>query len=297
MNQDFINQFLNKWDSRFRRFVKLETLIPAALGFGAGSLFGGGGGSQTQVVPQSSIRGGQEALIDRLAGFLRPQIGQEPRVPGAELGPVGPSQLQQQAFGFAGQLPSFLQGPAFQQFDPGQITQQFQPTADFARQGFREETIPAIAAAVGAAGGARSSGFQDIIARQGRNLELGLASQLGQQQFGAQQALLGRQAQLPGLAGQLGTQLANIGGLQRGIGAEQQAFDLQRFQQQDPLRNRALGLSLQTSGLQTFQEPGIIPGTPGTLQQLLPLAGQVFGAAGQAGGFGNLFAGLGGLFN
>lgn len=280
------------YGSQFKYSKKLEPLIPAALGFGASQLFGGGGGRETQVIPQPSISGGQQALIDRLAGFLQPQIGQQGRVPGAELGPIGPSALQQQAFGFAGGLPDFLQGPAFQQFDPAQITQQFQPTAEFARQGFREETIPAIASAVGFGGGARSSGFQDILARQGRNLELGLAGQLGQQQFGAQQALLGRQAALPGLAGQLSTQLANIGGLQRGIGAEQQAFGLQRFQQQDPLRNPALNLALQSAGLQTFQQPGIIPGTPGTFQQLLPLAGQVIGAAGQAGGFGNLFGGL-----
>lgn len=278
----------------------MGSLAGPALGFLGGSLFGGGGGgggSQTQVVPQPSISGGQQALIDRLAGFLQPQIGQQGRVPGQQFGPVGPSALQQQAFGFGGGLPSFLQGQAFQPFDPNQIAQQFQPTADFARQGFQQETIPAIAGAVGFGGGARSSGFQNILAREGRNLELGLASQLGQQQFGAQQAALGRQAQLPGLAGQLSTQLANLGGLQRGIGAEQQAFNLQRFQQQDPLRNPALNLALQTAGLQTFQEPGIIPGTPGTFQQLLPLAGQVVGAAGQAGGFGNLFKGIGGLFN
>lgn len=269
-----------------------QPLLGGLLGAGIGSAISGGGGSQTQVVPQPSIREGQQALIDRLAGFLQPQIGRMGQVPPSRLGPIGPSALQQQAFGAAGGLPGFLQGPAFQEFDPNQIARQFGPTAEFARQGFREETIPAIASAVGFGGGARSSGFQDILARQGRNLELGLASQLGQQQFGAQQAALGRQAQLPGLAGQAATQMANIGGLQRGIPAERQAFELQRFQQQDPLRNRALMLALQSAGLQTFQEPGIIPGTPGTFQQLLPLAGQVFGAAGQAGGFGNLFGGL-----
>lgn len=279
--------------------MSFGSILPAIGGFIGGSLLGGGGGGgqQTQVVPQSAIRPTQESLLDRIAQFLQPQIGQQGRVPGPELGPIGPSGLQQQAFGFAGGLPDFLQGQAFQPFDPAQIAQQFRPTAQFARQGFQQETIPAIAGAVGFGGGARSSGFQDILAREGRNLELGLASQLGQQQFGAQQAALGRQAQLPGLAGQLSTQLANLGGLQRGIGAEQQAFDLQRFQAQDPLRNLALSRGLQASGMQTFQEPGIIPGTPGTFQQLLPLAGQVVGAAGQAGGFGNLFGGLSGLFN
>ena len=278
-----------------------SAIVPAALGFAGASLFsGGGGGSQPSVSTQQQdlLRPSQIGIVDALANFLRPQIGQAPRVPGAEFGPVGPSQLQQQSFDFAGGLPNFLQGQAFQQFDPNQITQQFQPTADFARQGFQQETIPAIMAALGASGTARSSGATDILARQGRNLELGLAAQLGQQQFGAQQALLGRQAALPGIAGQLGSQLANIGGLQRGISGEQQAFDLQRFQAQDPLRNPALGLSQQVAGLPSFSNLNIVqPGTPGTLQQLLPLAGQVAGTDGQVGGFGNLFAGLGGLFS
>lgn len=269
----------------------MGSFIGPALGFLGGSLLGGGGGggSQSQVVPQSTIRPGQGSLLDRLTGFLQPQIGQAGRVPGQELGPVGASPLQQEAFGFASGLPNFLQSQAFQPSDPAQVAQQFQPTADFARRGFQEQFIPSIQGALGAQGAARSSGAADIIGREGRNLELGLAAQLGQQQFGAQQAALGRQAQLPGLAGQTATQLANLGQLQRGIGAERQAFNLQRFQAQDPLRNPALSLGLQSAGLQSFGQPGIIPGTPGTFQQLLPLAGNVIGAAGQAGGFGNLF--------
>lgn len=270
----------------------MGNFIAPALGFAAGSLFGGGGGgSSTQVIPQSTIRPGQEGLIDALSAFLRPQIGQDPRVPGAELGPVGPGALQQQAFG----LPGFGQAQqAFQgSFDPAAIQANFQPTADFARQGFREQTIPSILGALGQAGAARSSGAADILGRAGRNLELGLSAQLGQQQ----QAGLQRAFQAPGQALSFASQIANLGGIQRGIGAEQQAFDLQRFQLQDPLRNPALNLSLQAAGQQSFGEPGIIQGTPGFLQQLLPLAGQVVGAAGQAQGFGNLFSGLGNLFN
>ena len=255
-----------------------------------GDIFGGG--QETQVVPQSSIRPGQEQLLDRLTSFLQPQIGQQGRVPGMEFAPSGPSGLQQQAFG----LPGFGQAQqAFGQslgFDPKQIAQQFQPTADFARQGFKQRFIPAILGALGQQGAARSSGAADIFGREARNLELGLASQLGQQQFGAQQASLQRGFQAPGQALGFAGQLANLGSLQRGIGQEQNAFNLQRFQQQDPLRNPALNFALQASGLQTLQEPGIIPGTPGILQQLLPLAGSAVGAAGAAGGFGALFAGI-----
>lgn len=256
-----------------------------------GDIFGSGG-QQTQVVPQSTKTLEQQRLMMTLANFLGPQISTEGRVPGQEFAPGGPGQLQQQAFG----LPGFGQAQeAFGQslgFDPQQITQQFQPTADFARQGFNEQTIPAIMAALGQQGAARSSGAADILGREGRNLELGLASQLGQQQFGAAESARGRGFQAPGQALNFASQLANLGTQQRGIGEEQNAFNLQRFQAQDPLRNPAINLALQASGQQSFGQPGIIPGTPGLGQQLLPLAGSALGAAGQAGGFGNLFSGI-----
>lgn len=253
------------------------SIVGPALGFLGGSLLGGGGGggrTSGQSVQQAATQSPQQqALLNRLIGFAQPQIGQVGRVPGQELGPVGPSALQQQAFGLAQQLPQQLA------FDPQQITQQFEPTAQFARQGFQQETIPAIAGAVGFGGGARSSGFQDILAREGRNLELGLSSQLGQQQFGAQQAALGRQFQLPG-------QIANIGALQRGIPAEQQQFELQRFGLQDPLRNPAITLALQSLGIPT-QENIAFQGfrTPSTLESFLPAAGQIFGGLAQGGFF------------
>ena len=136
--------------------------------------------------------------------------------------------MQQQAFGLAGQLPQQLQ------FDPNRIAQQFQPVADFARQGFQQETIPAIAGAAGFSGTARSSGFQDILARQGRNLELGLASQLGQQQIGAFNQAQQFQQQLPG-------QLAGIGGLQQSFPEAQRLFNLQNFQAAAPERDPRLG--------------------------------------------------------
>ena len=257
--------------------------VPALAGYGATSLLsGGGGGGQTtgQNIQPTSTLSGEQKLIEQLLGAVaRGRIGKPGRVPPSSLGPAGPSPLQQQAFNFGGGLPQFLQGPAFQQFNPDQITQQFQPTADFARQGFQQETIPAIAGAVGSGGGARSSGFQDILAREGRNLELGLAGQLGQQQFGAQQAALGRQFQLPG-------QIANIGAVQRGVGAEQQAFELQRFGLQDPFRNPAITLALQSLGIPT-QENIAFQGfrQPSVFESFLPAAGQVLGGAFEGGFF------------
>jgi hypothetical protein len=186
-------------------------------------------------------------------------------VPGDEFAPGGPSPLQQQAFGLAGQLPEQLR------FDPNRITEQFQPVADFARQGFQEQTIPAIAGAVGFGGGARSSGFQDILAREGRNLELGLAGQLGQQQIGAFESAQQRTAQVPGA-------LAGLGGIQQGFPEAQRQFGLQQFLARSPEQDPRLGLlgPAFTSAFDTAVQQGFA--SPGLGSQLLSAGGAAAGA-------------------
>ena len=261
--------------------VHFDSVLPAAIGFGAGLLGsrGGGGGSGPSVATtqQDVLRPGQISSIDKLTGFLNPQIGQAPRVPGTQLGPVGPGALQQQAFGLAQQLPGQMQ------FDPQQITSAMQPVGDYAINLFQNRISPDIMNTLGGAGVARSSGAAEVLGRAGTGLASNIAAQFAPMQFQGFQAAQNRQANLP-------AQLANIGGIQQGFPAEQRAFDLQRFQAQDPLRNPALELALRTAGLSSFENQNVVtPGTPGMFQQLLPLAGQTIGAAGAAGGFGNLF--------
>ena len=210
-------------------------------------------GQSVQQVPKLTPE--QEQLVALLAKQATPAVEAVTgaTVPGQEFAPGGPSQLQQQAFGLGAQLPGL---PAFQADFPS-VQQQFQPIADFARQGFREETIPAIAGAVGFGGGARSSGFQDILAKQGRNLELGLSAQLA----GFQQGALGRQTQLPQVAGQL----AGLGGLQGSFPEAQRLFGLQQFQAGTPAADPRLGFlgpaftsSFDTAVQQGFFEPSLI---------------------------------------
>ena len=265
--------------------MAIGTTTALALGAGAGALGGsligggGGGGSSGGSVQQvQKLLPEQENLLKALIGQILPQLGQPGRVPGDELGPVGPSQLQQQAFNFAGGLPQLLQSEAFQPFDPQDAISAFQPTAQFARQGFQQQTIPAIMAALGAGGAARSSGAANILGREGRNLELGLSAQLGQQQFGAQQAALGRQAQLPSIAGQLGGQLSNIGAIQQSFPAAQRAFNLEQFFAADPFRNPALGLLGSALGTSAF-DTAVFQGfkQPGLAESLLPALGQLGG--------------------
>lgn len=262
----------------------MEALIGGGLGFLGGSLFGGGGGGgggrvTGQGLQQAPTRTPEQlALLNQLIGLAGPQIGQAGRVPPSGLGPLGPSALQQQAFGFAGGLPQYLQTPAFGQFDPSQITQAMAPVGQYAQRMFQQETIPAIMGALGTAGAARGSGAADILGRAGRDVSLGLGAQFGPMQFQGLQAQLGRQAMLPGLAGQMGGQMANIGALQRGIPGERQAFELSRYMQQDPFRNPAIQLALQSLGIPTTENIAFQGyRQPSMLESLLPAAGSVLG--------------------
>lgn len=256
--------------------MSLGSIIGGGLGFLGGSLFGGGGGGRTtgQGIQQApTLDPQQQALMNRLIGFVQPQVGQVGRVPPSGLGPVGPSALQQQAFGMAGQLPQQMA------FDPSQITQAMAPVGEYAQRMFQQETVPAIMGGLGYQGAARASGAADILGRAGRDVSLGLGAQFGPMQFGAQQAALGRQMQLPG-------QMANIGAVQRGVGGERQAFELSRFMQQDPMRNPAIALALQSMGIPT-QENIAFQGyrQPSMWESILPAAGQMLGGAFQGGYF------------
>lgn len=251
----------------------MEMLIPAALGFGASALMGGGGGRTTgQSMQQADIKSPEQmGILNRLISMAQPQIGQPGRVPPSGLGPLGPSGLQQQAFGMAGQLPGQMA------FDPSQITGAMAPVGQFAQNMFQQETIPSIMGALGAQGMARSSGAADILGRQGRNLGMGLGAQFGPMQFAGLQQSLGRQMQLPG-------QMANIGAVQRGIPGEQQAFELSRFMQQDPFRNPAINLALQSIGIPTTENIAFQGyRQPSLMESFLPAAGTMMGGWAQGG--------------
>jgi hypothetical protein len=221
-------------------------------------------GQGAQQVP--TLLPSQQALLSQLTGFIGGQIGRPGMVPPAQLGPVGPSGLQQQAFGLAGQLPQ-------QGFDPNAINQAMAPVGAFARNQFQNELIPDIMSALGGVGAARSSGAADLLGRQARSLDLGIASQFAPMQFQAQQADLNRQFQLPGM-------LAGLGGLQRGIGTEQQQFNLERFLASDPSANRALGLLPQALGTSAF-DTAMFQGfrNPSRSEIMSPGAGSAAGGA------------------
>ncbi len=201
----------------------------------------------------------QQRLIGLLARKVAPAISgvTGATVPGMEFAPGGPSPLQEQAFGMAGQMPGmFAPGP-------GGISQAMAPVSEFAQQQFSQEYIPAIMGALGREGMARSSGAPEILGRQARNLNLGLASQFAPMQM---QAQLG----MPGM-------MAGLGQQQRGIGEEQTQFGLSRFMAGTPEQDPRLGFigPAFTSAYDTAVQQGFM--SPGLGTQLLAAGGSALG--------------------
>lgn len=280
------------------------------LGLGGGMLLGGGGGGRISgqgIERMETLTPGQANLLDTLVKQLSGIFAQP------EGTVAGPSALQQQAFGLAGQVPGQIgqfQGMGQQalrglldqpQFDPTAITKTFEPVRQFATKMFEEDITPQIMGRFAQMGGARSSGAQTALARAGSNLAANLSAQMAPYQFGAREASLGRQfagqqAAIPGAMG-LGqmplagaSQLYNIGAGQRGIRAQQMA---------EPWQNPALNflqMALATPGFgnvgfQGFRQPGI-------MESIIPAAGMAMGGYLQqpGTGLGSLFGGLKGLF-
>ena len=201
------------------------------------------GQSVTQV---DKLTPEQQRLVSLLSKKAQPAIQAVggATVPGMEFAPGGPSALQQQAFSLGGQMPGmFAPGP-------GGISQAMAPVSDFANMNFRQETIPSIMGALGAQGMDRSSGAAQMLGREGRNLNLGLASQFAPMQFQGQM--------------NMPNQLAGLGQLQRGIGEEQNQFGLQRFMAGAPEQDPRLGFigpaftsAYDTAVQQGFYSPGL----------------------------------------
>ena len=218
---------------------------------------GGGGGGARQV---EKLTPEQQQLVALLSGKATPAIEAVggATIPGMEFAPGGPSPLQQQGFGMAGQLPGmFAPGP-------GGISEAMRPVSQFAQQQFQEEYIPSIMGALGAQGMARSSGAPEILGRQARNLNLGLASQFAPMQMQAQMGM-------PGM-------MADLGGQQRGIGEEQTQFGLQRFMAGAPEQDPRLGFigPAFTSAYDTAVQQGYYKPNIGT--QLMGAIGPGIGA-------------------
>lgn len=243
------------------------TMINLGIAVAAGAMISGSGGGRTtgQRVQQEDLRTPEQLdLLNKILGLAGPGIGQPGRVPPSSLGPVGPSGLQRQAFGMARKMPGMF---------PSDIRSMMQPVGQYSKALFGQEMVPEIMSALGREGMARSGGAANILGKQARNLNLGLASQFAPMQLGLSQA----RAALP-------QQMANIGSLQRGIGGERQSFDLARYMQQDPMRSPAVNLGLQGIGIPT-QENIAFQGfrQPSMMESLLPAVGTVVGGMAQGG--------------
>ena len=209
-----------------------------------------------------------------------------PSFQGQRLAPFSP--LQQQGFDLAGQIPQQL-GQAQQTGTnalEGLISGQG-PATEQATRFFEDVVSPNILGTFAQTGSANSGGAQRALSEAGRDLSLGLQSQIAGQQLNAIPQL----PQFAGLTGQAATQLSTFGGLQQAQEQEQLNILQQIFREQQPIFSPGFNAAAQLAGLPTFENIGLTT-PPGTGRQL---AGAGIGALGTAlsggGGFKGLFGG------
>jgi len=223
----------------------ISRIAPSIGTTGTGGSAGGAGGGGFRGILERARQGQNLDAFSSTSGMGDAWPG---TAPPTELGPVGPSPLQQQAFGLGGQLPD--------------IMSQMKPVSRFATEMFGQQLVPQVMAGLGGVGAARSSGAANILGREARNLSLGLGAQFAPMQF-----------QVPG-------QMAALGGQQRGISQEQQGFDLARWQAQQPWQDPALNFLGTALGTPAFTNVGFQGAyRPGTMETLAGPLGMM-GAAG-----------------
>lgn len=221
-----------------------------------------------QITQVPTLTPEQKALLEQIIGSVSGAAGEF----GGRVAPftgdlsAGPSGLENLAFGsiedlFApgGQTQEFLQS-ALQPFSPEETIGRFEEfQLPFAREQ-QSESRRQLLESLSGTGGFTSGATSRALARSGREFDLGLQSQLGQQLNFAEQ--LASQRQFGGLGALLGIQTQGLGagGIQRGI--EQSDLDRQlnefiRQQGVDPL----LGLLPTLLGTQGFENIVQIPQT------------------------------------
>lgn len=179
------------------------------------------GGPEVDVEQHQLLTGPQQQLLNAMMANIGTQIGQ----PGPYATPqgqqlLGPSPLQTQAFGYAGQLPGQIQS-LFSPFLNQSPQDLFDPISAYTSRVFERDIVPQITGRFGNLDAADSSVLQRELSRAGSDLALGMGAQfaplaLQQQGLNLQGSLGAANAysQIPGL-------LSGLGGAQRGLGMEQ----------------------------------------------------------------------------
>lgn len=234
------------------------------------SLFGSEERTLTPQAPQTTqvptLTPEQRALLDQIIGSVSAGAGQF----GGRVAPfegqlsADPSGLENLAFGSiedlftqGGQVQDFLSG-ALTPFSPEETIGRFEEfQLPFAREQ-QSESRRQLLESLSGTGGFTSGATSRALARSGREFDLGLQSQLGQQLNFAEQ--LASQRQFGGLGALLGIQQQGLagGGIQRGIEQSDLDRQLQEFIRQqgiDPL----LGLLPTLLGTQGFENITQIP--------------------------------------
>ena len=237
-----------------------------------------GGSTEAETNQATLLTPEQQQLLSQLATQQQGLIGARGEQFGGNIVPQAgqlSQQLQQQAGGLLGQSSQALQGFG-QPLTAQGLQQGSQPFLDSLVGQFQQQVVPQIAGQFGALGAARSSSLGEAIGSQASALP-GQAQQqfLNQRNIGIQQGFQGF-----GAGGQVAGQQDFLN----------QLFSQGQFQnfllgrQGANIQSQGLGQALGTRGFENIV-------TPGTQTQGIagPLLGSLFGAAGAAGGFGNLF--------
>ena len=262
----------------------LGTALAVGGGMLAGKMMGGGGGggsSGGSVQQVETLMPEQKNLLKKIIQQVLPQIGKPGEVYPGQMYP-GISPIQQQSFGMAGNVlgPSGSAMDMLSQagrFDPADINAAMAPVGDFARSIFGDLSKD-IAGRYGAIDSAQSSALPQALAKEARNVSLGLGAQFAPMQFGAQQAAQNRLIPAAGAMAQNVGQLQNIGAVQRGISGEQLQEPYAKYQmaQAQPRQiQQYLGPALMTPGFGNIGFEGVRQ--PSILESLLPALGSAFG--------------------
>lgn len=217
------------------------------------------GSGEEQVTKQDTLTPGQGGLLEKLTGLLSGQIGQGVDPYGGQM-TAGASPIQQQMFGG---MENLMGGGVLEQilgkFDPTLATGAWEKgVKDPMMEMFTSEILPKILEPFAGSGSMKSGAAGRAAGKAGGTFATQLMSDLSNKLFQGEQAQLGRQAALPGMAMQAGQ-------TQRGVEQDILGEGLQKWQMSQGYNNpwlQQLQTALGTQAGGTTQQQGTASGSP-----------------------------------
>lgn len=265
-----------------------------------------------QIAPGASPL--QQAGFD-VAGGLTPIASGGQQYFGNVLNQADPSAANR----FMGMAEQGLQG-SLSPFDPSTVTEGLKPGRDLAMNTFFREFLPRLKEnIVGRAGTADAGALQKLAVQGGEDMSMGLAAQsfpylfqgqqnqLGRQQQGVNQAMnlgmmpgniVSQAGQIGGMGADMGSQLINAGGIQRGITGDIMGEAAGKWQFQQPWANPYINVMSSLGGSAPQMDYINQQQGPNMMSQMMPMIGSFLGSPGgqqMTQGMGNSLGGMFGM--